>query len=122
MRSDVDAVVVLYLVHHKRALQRTQAVDGSQHIENELLIVFHVRCMNLEQVVIAARDIVAFRHLRNVADDAREFVGYLLVEPAELHAAEHHEAPVELVSIEHRDVFSDVAVALQPFEAFKDWS
>lgn len=40
-----------------------EAVDGSQHVERELLIVFHVGGVYFQQIVVVARDVVALGDL-----------------------------------------------------------
>ena len=65
---------MLNLVHHKDAFQRTQVLNGSQYVQHELLVIFHVRCMNLEQIVKAAGDVIAFGHFRDSTDDLCELL------------------------------------------------
>lgn len=76
--------------------------------------------MNLEQVVVAAGDVVAFGHLGNLADDVAELVGHLLVERRELDATEDDETAVDLLGIEHGDITLDEALALHALDALED--
>ena len=46
-----------------------QAIDSPQYIKDELLVIFHIGSMNLQQVIIAARYIIAFGHLGNILYD-----------------------------------------------------
>ena len=46
--------------------------DGAQHVQQKLLVVFHVRGVDFQQIVVAARDVVALGHFGYVADDGRE--------------------------------------------------
>ena len=45
-------VLMLQLIHHERALQRSQMLDGPQDIQHELLVILHIRRMNLQQIII----------------------------------------------------------------------
>ena len=115
----MDAIRMLDLVHHEGALQGAQALDRPQYIEDELLIILHVGRMDLEQVVVVAGDVVAFRHLGDLLDHIRKRVGNLPVDPLELHVAEDDEPLVELLGIQNGYVFLDVALILQPFQPFE---
>ena len=66
---------MFHLVHDESAHERPEAVDGSQHVERELLIVFHVGGVYFQQIVVVARDVVALGDLGNSAHDARKFGG-----------------------------------------------
>ena len=63
-------------IHHENAFQRTQMLNGSQYVQHELLVIFHVRCMNLEQIVKAAGDVIALGYFRNSTDDLCELLRY----------------------------------------------
>ena len=108
----MDAIRMLDLVHHEGALQGAQALDRPQYIEDELLIILHVGRMDLEQVVVVAGDVVAFRHLGDLLDHIRKRVGNLPVDPLELHITEDDEPLVELLGIQNGYVFLDVALIL----------
>ena len=107
---------MLHLVHHKHAFQRSEVFDRSQHIQHEFLIILHVRSMDFEQVVKAAGNVIAFRHFRNVTDNAAELLRNLTVQTVHLDVAEHHKAAVKLFRIKHRYVFLYVSAGFQAFE------
>ena len=75
--------------------------------------------MYFQQIVVVARDVVALGDLGNSAHDARKFGGDVAVEAPELYAAKDDEAAVELLGVEHGDVFADIAFVVEPLEPFE---
>ena len=61
-RLDVDAVGLLDFFHHESAFHRVEALDVAQHVEQELLVGFHIGGIDLEQIVEMARNVVALSH------------------------------------------------------------
>lgn len=64
----------LGLVDHEDAVQATHAWDGSQGIEHELLIGFHVLGVNLDEKVKVSTRIVALRDLINMLDSIHKLL------------------------------------------------
>ena len=75
------SISVLHFRHHKRTFQRTQAIDGSQYIQNKLLIIFHIRSMDFQQVIVAARYIIALGHFGNILYDSGKLSRNVPVQP-----------------------------------------
>ena len=88
--------LVFDLFHDESAFQRTEHGQLAQYVENELLIVLHAGRVHFEQVVVVTRDVVAFRHFRNVEDGFAELLGHFLVDGRQLDAAKDDEALVQL--------------------------
>ena len=107
---------MFHLTHHKHALHRAQALYRPQLVDEELIISLHVRGMNLQQVVSGARHIVALRHLGQLLHHLHEVLGNITVHALQLHVAEHDEALVQLLRIQHGNIFLDIAIALQAFQ------
>lgn len=118
----MNAIYMLHLIHHKSAFQRAQAVNGSQDIQDELLVILHVRCMYLQQVIVIARDIVTFRNFRNILYDSGKIIRYIPVQTTELYPAENDKPLVQFLSIKHGNVLFDVTLRLKPFHPLKNGS
>ena len=56
--------------------------------------ILHIRCMDLQQVVVTSRYIVAFCDLRNFLYDSCELCRNLFVQSPQLDTAKDHEALV----------------------------
>ena len=82
------------LVHYESAFERSQVLDGAEHVQHERLVVLHVRRMDFQQVVVLSRNVVALRHLGDVRDGLCKVVGDVAAEALHLHGAEYHEALV----------------------------
>lgn len=68
-RSDMDTVNMLHFIHDKHAFNGAEAFNCPQYIEDELLVIFHIRGMDFQQIVEAARYVVALGHLRDILHD-----------------------------------------------------
>ena len=117
---DVDAVVLFDFAHDEGGFDGGEALDLTQFVEHELLVLLHVGGAHLQQVVVVARRVVALRDLRNPHHASGEGVGNLVVDLLQLHLAEHLQAQVQLVGIEQRHVLLDVAEPLQPLLSLED--
>ena len=111
---------VFYFVHDEGGQDASDGVDGSEDVDDKLVIVFHVRRVDFQQVIVFSRDVVAFGHLGNVPDDGDEFLRHFPVHLLELHRAEYDEAQVEFVRIQDGDVFPDETAPFQAFEPFEN--
>lgn len=107
-------------VHDEGAFHGAEAVDGTEFVEQNLLILGDVADVDLEEVVEVARDVVALGDLGDFGDATDEVEGYVVVHPGEFDTAEDYEGAVELSSIEDGDVLLDDALPLQSFQAFED--
>ena len=54
--------------------------------------------MNLEQIIITSRYIIAFGYFRNILYDSRKLCCNIPVQPSELHTAKHDESLIQLFS------------------------
>lgn len=61
----MNPIILLDFIHHEHAFQRAQAVDGTQYVQNEFLVMLHVTCMDFQQVIRTSGDIVTLGYLRN---------------------------------------------------------
>ena len=78
--------------------------------------------MNLEQIIMTSRYIIAFGYFRNILYDSRKLCCNIPVQPSELHTAKHDESLIQLFSIQHSNIFLYISAAFEPFEPFKDRS
>ena len=92
-------------------------IEASVFVDEKLIVSPHVSGMDLQQIVGGARHIVALRHLRQLLHHLHEILRNVTVHTFQLHVAEHDEALVQLLSIQHSNVFLNISVALQAFEA-----
>lgn len=74
-RSDMDTVNMLHFIHDKHTFNGAEAFNRPQYIEDELLVIFHIRGMDFQQIVEAARYVVAFGHLWDILHDTCKFPG-----------------------------------------------
>ncbi len=111
---------MFYLVHDEETLYGMEIRYLAEDIEDELLVAPHVGGMDFEEIVVAARDVVALGNLRDALDDTREVGSNLAVDLRHLDIAEDDEALVELLCVEDGDIFLDVARLLETFVSLKD--
>ena len=115
-----DSVLIFHFGHDESAFPRVETFDGAQGVEHEVLVAVHVLSVDFEHVVEAAGDVVAFGDFGDGLYGLDESVHHLAVEFLELSVAIDDEALVELVHVEHGDVFLYEAFAFEPFHALID--
>ena len=116
----MEGMRVFYFVHHEGRQDAADGVDGPEHVEDEFIVVLHVRCVDFEQIVVFAGDIVTLGHLRDILDDGHEFPGDFTVHLLQLHRAEDDESQMELFRVQDGDVLADHAAALQALEPLEN--
>ena len=97
-----------------------EALDGAEGIDQEVVVVLHVRRIDFQEEIEVAGDVVAFRHLGNVLDAGDKVVGYVLAHASEADAAEDYEAAPQAGRAEDRRVALDAAAGFQAAHALED--
>ena len=111
---------VFYFIHDERGKDASDGVDGAEDVDDKLVVVFHVRRVDFQQIIVLSRDIVALRYLGDVPDDGNEFLRHFPVHLLQFDGTEHHESQVQFLRIQDGDVFSDETAALQSLEPFEN--
>ena len=78
--------------------------------------------MNLEQIVITSRYIIAFGYFRNILYDPCKLGCYIPVQTSKLHTAEYDKSLIQLFRIQHGNILLYISSTLQPFKTFKNRS
>lgn len=117
--SDVQSAILFHLAHDEGALDRGDVGDVAQVLHDELLIVGHVLCAHLEQVVVRAAGVETFGDLGQAEDVSGKVVVQFAVHLLQLHLAEHGESQPHTLGIEHGGIAADVALAFQSPLAFE---
>lgn len=115
-------ILMLHFSHHKRAFQWSQAINRPQHIQNKLLIVFHIGSMNLQQVIITSWYVITFGYFRNILYNPCKLGCYIPVQTSKLHTAEYDKSLIQLFRIQHGNILLYISSTLQPFKTFKNRS
>ena len=96
-------------------VQASDAVDVTQGVEHEVLVVLHVVGIHFDLEVIVASGVVAFGYLVDVLHGVHklldEFVGMLL----QSNVAEYDDVVSHLVMIHDGSISQDIALPLQAF-------
>ena len=115
-----QSAAVFDFIHHEGALDGTQALDGAQGVDEKVIVIQHIRRVNLEEVVKISGDVVTFGHFRDVLDPVHKIVGNVFPHSSETHAAKDQETPAQLGGVQDGRIFADVALILQPVQALED--
>lgn len=74
VNSDTDAVFVFDFLHDEDTLDAGDILMSADNVEQELLVVLHVGCLDAQQIVETARYVVTFCHLSDVFNHVGELV------------------------------------------------
>ena len=111
---------VFYFVHHEGGKDAADGVDGAEDVDDELVVVFHVRSVDFQEIIVLAGDVVALGDLRNVLDHGNEGLRRFPAHLLEFDRAEDDEAQVQFLRVQDGDVLLDEAAAFQALEPFED--
>lgn len=106
---------VFYFAEDEGAVERADAVEFAEYTEQEFLIRFHVAGIDFEQEIMVTGNIVTFGNLRDGLHSLHYADGILVGVLFHFEVAERKEAAVELFSIKHSHIFSDISFSFKPF-------
>lgn len=104
-------------IHYEGTLDGAQALDGSQYVDAELIVVLHVGGIDLQQIVEFSGNIVAFGHFGDVLHPGHKVVGDFLAHTPQFNAAEYNESLSQLGGIEYGGIPFYDAGRLHPVHA-----
>ena len=104
---------------HETAVERADAVEVAEDAQQEILIGLHVACVDLQQEIVIAGNVIALGDFRNVFHCVHDAQGVFLSMLFHFKIAECHEATVDLLGVEHGDIAFDVTLAFKALDAFE---
>ena len=110
---------ILDFANHDDAVKTSDAVDISQGIEHEVLIILHVSGIHLDLEVVIAGGVVAFRYLVDGLHGIHELLNQVVGVLLQSDIAEHNHVVSHLVMIYYRSISLDVSLSLQSFLPFE---
>ena len=97
-------ILMLHFRHHKCTFQWSQTINRPQHIQNKLLIIFHIGSVNLQQIIITSRYVITFGYFRNILYDPCKLCRYIPVQTSKLHTAEHDKSLIQFLRIQYGNI------------------
>lgn len=110
--ADGYAMCVFGLVDDEDAVEATYALDATKRVLHELLIVFHVFGVDLDEEVIVTAGVEAFCDFVNVLHSVHKLLDEFFCVLLELDVAQDEYAVAYLLCIDDGHVALDVAFAL----------
>ena len=104
---------ILDFANHDDAVKASDAVDISQGVEHEILVVLHVPCIHLDLEIVITGGIVALRYLVDGLHGIHELLNQVMGVLLEPDIAEHDYVVPQLVMIHYRSISLDVSLTLQ---------
>ena len=104
---------ILDFANHDDAVEASDAVDVSQGVEHEILIILHVAGIHLDLEVVIASGIVALRYLVDGLHGIHELLNQIVGVLLQSDIAEHNHVVSHLVMIHYRSISLDVSLTLQ---------
>ena len=104
---------ILDFANHDDAVETSDAVDISQGVEHEVLIILHVPGINLYLEVVIAGGVVAFRYLVDGLHGIHELLNQVVGVLLQSDIAEHNHVVSHFVVIYYRSISLDVSLTLQ---------
>ena len=95
-------------------MKASDAVDISQGIEHEVLIILHVPGIHLDLEVVITGGVVAFRYLVDGLHGIHELLNQVMGMLLEPDIAEHDYVVPQLVMVYDGSISLDVSLAFQP--------
>lgn len=114
-----DASIVLLLGNDKDAVEAANAVDDSERVVDEVVVVVHVAEVYLDHVVEVAGRVVAFGDLLNLLHLLHEFLSQPLAVLLEPDIAEDDELVAQHAVVYLGYISRDEAFAFQPLLPFE---
>ena len=94
-------------------MKASDAVDISQGIEHEVLIILHVPGIHLDLEIVITGGVVAFRYLVDGLHGIHELLNQVVGVLLQSDIAEHNHVVSHLVVIYYRSISLDVSLTLQ---------
>ena len=104
---------ILDFANHDDAVKASDAVDISQGIKHEILIILHISGIHLDLEVVIAGGVVALRNLVDGLHGIHELLNQIVGVLLEPDIAEHDYVVSHLVMIHYRSISLDVSLTLQ---------
>lgn len=108
-----------YFAEHETAVERADAVEVAEDAQEEVLIGLHVACVDLQQEIVVAGNVVALGYFRNVFHGIHDAQGIFLRVLLHFKIAESHESAVDLLGVEYGYIAFDVALAFEALDTFE---
>lgn len=109
---------ILDFANHDDAVKASDAVDISQGIEHEVLIILHVSGIHLDLEVVIAGGVVALCYLVDGLHGIHELLNQVVGVLLQSDIAEHNHVVSHLVVIYYRSISLDVSLSLQSLLVF----
>ena len=110
---------VLHLAEDEEGVEGADAVEVAEDAKHEFLVSLHVGDVDFEHEIVVAADVVALHNFGDLPDGLHDALCILVGMLLHAQVAEGDEAAVDLLSVEHRHVLFDVALALQALHALE---
>ena len=104
---------ILDFANYDDAVKTSDAVDISQGIEHEILVVLHVPCIHLDLEIVITGGVVAFRYLVDGLHGIHELLNQIMGVLFQSDITEHNHVVSHLVMIHYRPISLDVSLTLQ---------
>ena len=104
---------ILDFANYDDAVKASDAVDISQGVEHEVLIILHIPGIHLDLEVVIAGGVVAFRYLVDGLHGVHELLNQIMGVLLQSDIAEHNHVVSHLVMIHYRSISLDVSLTLQ---------
>ena len=112
---------ILDFSNHDDAVQTSDAVDVSQGVEHEILIILHVAGIHLDLEIVITGSVVAFRYLVDGLHGIHELLNQVMGMLLQSDIAEHNHVVPHLVMIHDCSISLDVSLSLQSLLSFEGW-
>jgi len=103
------------------AVEASDAVDVTQGVEHEVLVVLHIVGIDLDLEVVVTSGVVTFCYLVDALHSIHELLDEVVGVLLQADVAEHDDIVPHLVMIYDGSISLDVSLSFQAFLSFEGW-